>query len=755
MAKKKANNPKQSKKNKVKTQTTVPQRSARARTTTNKTKTPVFPSWLRFPSIAGNDNPLYPQIFKALSVLILLIMMFMAPGVGINGDDKMQNEYEQKLMSYYSTFGEDKAALNLPKTDMHLYGGIFEVITGATNKLLGNDSPDTLGYHKVRHIYNAIFGFIGILFVALLARMIAGWQAAILALLFMFLSPRFLGHSLMNPKDIPFAAGYIMSVYFIAVLLKELPKPKISTLIGLTLGIGISIGTRAGGVLVVAYLGLFAAIDFIAKYGLSSLFKEGKMVLNYLKATLIPVIGGLIIAILFWPYAMQDPFNNILEALAALSNYRVNIRLLFGGDLVYAQELPMDYLPRWVLFTVPLFFITGIILFLTFLRSIFKNYAPMPIILASFAFLFPFFYVILNGSTVYDGWRHLIFPYTGAVVLAAVAWHFLWHKFKTKKILRYTIIGALVLMMIEPAVFIARNISFPYVYFNPISGGMSAAFGQYETDYWGLSVKQAVNWMEEQGILKEDMPEKIYIATNFHYQLDKYLKGKYKGKAIAVYRRYRERYNSNWDYGIFLSRFVRGSHLRNGTWPPKKTIHTIDANNTPLLTILKKVDDNPFKGQDAIKKRDWQGAINYLTAEVANFPDNELAWLGLGNAYLNLGDLPKAKEALDKCLGIEPESLGALNYIGLYHIRNGNIGEAEKAFKSTINLESKNAFGYYYLAIIENQRKNTDAALKYARSAIEANGKFKPAYNLSAQLYEAKGDPATAKKFRDAMARIN
>ncbi len=751
MAKKKGSDPKASskKKSKVAAKPTAPRRAAAP-----KAKGPLFPAWVQFPSIAGNDNPLYPQIFKALAAIILLTMMFMAPGVGINGDDKMQNEYEQKLMSYYATFGEDEAALNLPKTDMHLYGGVFEVLSGATNRLLGYDSPEKIGYHKVRHVYNAIFGFLGMLFVALLARMIAGWQAAILALVFMFLSPRFLGHSMMNPKDIPFAAGYIMSVYFIAVLLKELPKPKISTLIGLTIAIGISIGTRAGGLLVVAYLGLFAGLDFLAKYGLPALFKEGKLVLSYLKATLIPVFGGLVIAIIFWPYAQQDPFNNILEALAALSNYRVNIRLLFGGELVYAQELPVDYLPRWVLFTVPLFFITGLVAFIVFMRSIFKNYATMPILLSIFAFLFPFAYVILNGSTVYDGWRHLIFPYTAGVVLTAVAWHFLWHKFNAKPVTSYVVIGAVALMMLEPAIFIARNIHYPYVYFNPIAGGMDGAFGQYETDYWGVSVKQAVDWLEDEGILHDNLQEKVYIATNFHYQLDKYLKNKYNGKAIAVYIRYRERYNRNWDYGIFLSRFARGSHLRNGTWPTKKSIHTIDANNTPLLAILKKVDDNPFKGHEAIKRQDWPTAIQYLSAEVKNFPDNELAWLGLGNAYLNTNDLPKAKECLDKCLSIEPESLGALNYIGLYYLRTNNIAEAEKVFRNTIELESKNSFGYYYLAIIENQRKNIDAAINYAKSAIEANGRFKPAYKLSADLYQAKGDQATAKKFLDAMAKI-
>ena len=49
-----------------------------------------------------------------------------------------------------------------------------------------------------------------------------GWLAGLLALLMIFLTPSFLGHSLMNPKDIPFATGYIMSLFFTYRLLKFL-----------------------------------------------------------------------------------------------------------------------------------------------------------------------------------------------------------------------------------------------------------------------------------------------------------------------------------------------------------------------------------------------------------------------------------------------------------------------------------------------------------------------------------------------------
>ncbi|MDV7396331.1 phospholipid carrier-dependent glycosyltransferase, partial [Arthrospira platensis SPKY1] len=112
-----------------------------------------------------------------------------------------------------------------------------------------------LAYHDIRHWYNALFGWLAMLFVALFVKELAGWRYGLLALAFMWLSPRFLGHSLMNPKDIPFAAGYTMALYFMWRWLKRMPKFSWTDLAGLAGGIAIALGLRAGGLLLFAYLG--------------------------------------------------------------------------------------------------------------------------------------------------------------------------------------------------------------------------------------------------------------------------------------------------------------------------------------------------------------------------------------------------------------------------------------------------------------------------------------------------------------------
>lgn len=202
------------------------------------------------------NGVLYDRIFKILCISILVITLVLALQSGVNGDDKFQNDYSDKLVNFYTSFGQDKSALDVPQGNMHYYGGFFDLTTGLVNKTLGFDQWDA-GYHHVRHLFNAILGFLAMFFTALIARELAGKKAAILALLFLFLSPRFLGHSLMNPKDIPFAAGYIIAIYFLMQLMKNMPSPTRKNMLGFVLGTALAIATRAGGLMIFGFLGLF------------------------------------------------------------------------------------------------------------------------------------------------------------------------------------------------------------------------------------------------------------------------------------------------------------------------------------------------------------------------------------------------------------------------------------------------------------------------------------------------------------------
>ncbi|MCP3931974.1 MAG: tetratricopeptide repeat protein [Bacteroidetes bacterium] len=717
-----------------------------------KSLPPKRPSFER-ESVATEKDSLYKKIFKITGGVILAIMLLLSLGSGINGDDEYQNDYSEKLVNYYLSMGADTSALHIEKGKMHYYGGFFDLTTGLANRALGNDVFDT-SYHHVRHLFNAIFGFLAIFFSALLAKEIAGWRAGILVLIFMFLSPRFLGHSLMNPKDIPFAAGFAVAIYYLVLVLKVMPKVQWKYLIGLSLGIALALATRAGGMLLFGYLFLFLAIHFWMKYGLPGIFKEGKALGIYAATAIGVSLVAYILAIVFWPAALVDPLHHPMEALTEFSKLGVRIRVLFMGDNIMSDNAAWYYPLLWIFKTIPLFVLVGFIGSLFIILRLLKSYSPLPVLLVLFATIFPVFYVIYKDSILHDGWRHLYFIYPTMVVAAGLFWITAEKMLEKSKVQTYVLYALLGIFVLESAVFIARNSQYPYVYFNMASGGISSAFGNYETDYWGVSVKQALDWMENEGIIGPDMQDTIILGTTFYYGVDRQSREKYNRKVRTKYVRFNQRYMEEWDYGIFPSRFFRGGHLRNDSWPNSKSIHTVKANGVPLLAVEKDLNKYAFKGESAIKSRDWNKAIEEFTKETEIHLDNELAWIGLANANLNLNRSDQVIQAANQALKIAPENLNALYMQGMAYLRKNDLGNALKSFQKTIQVNNEYVYGYYYLGLIYQQQNDLVAALKNALKSVELSPRFKAGYELVGNIYQQQGDPQNAGRYFEAASKL-
>jgi hypothetical protein len=101
--------------------------------------------------------------------------------------------------------------------------------------------------------------------------------------------------------------------------------------------------------------------------------------------------------------------------------------------------------------------------------------------------------VVVTHATIYDGIRHLLFTYLPLAALAAWAWVEL---LRSRRKAVGVIAGvALVLGLVEPVVFQWRNHPHQAVYFNAVAGGPRGAFARFEMDYWGVSVRDAVQWV--------------------------------------------------------------------------------------------------------------------------------------------------------------------------------------------------------------------------------------------------------------------
>lgn len=697
------------------------------------------------------SDPLLRKIFWGVAIAGLFVLCGLSFGSGINADDKFQNAYSEKLVNYYTTFGRDTSALNVPDGNMHLYGGFFEIVSGFANKALGFQESE-IGYHNVRHLFSAMLGWVAILCAALLARLIAGWRAGLLTLVIMLLSPRFVGDSLMNPKDIPFAAGYMLAIYNMAAVLTRMPTPGRWNIAGLVAGLALALAVRAGGLLNFVYLFFFAGLFLVLKNGWGSLF-NAKIVGRYAAVVVGAAVAGYVGALLFWPFALQSPLSNPWFALTKFSDFEIAIRVLYEGVNVKSNMTPWHYPIKWIGLTIPLAALIGFVGSLVLLPRLLRRYQPLWIGLVFFAAIFPVFYVIYKKANVYDGWRQLTFAYPTLAVAAALFWNELLDLFSAQKTAQYAVYGGMGLLLADAGAFIAVNPKIPYVYFNPVAGGVQGAYGKYETDYWGVSIRQGIEWMERQGILRPDMDEVVVIATNMHYSALQLL-AKYGDKVSLKYLKWERRCDDAWDYALYPTRFIDGSALATGKWPPDNAVHILEAGGAPMLAILKDTERNCALGMASMKLGDWNGAIERLRQEAEKVPDNELAWANLAQAYMNTGQLEEAKAAAEKALTISPNDVQANNLIGLYWLNKGDAEQAKAQFALALKREPSNPAACYYLATIAQRQGDNQGALNYLRNAIEIAPMFKPAYELSAQIYDATGNPAAAQQFRAAMQQI-
>ena len=698
------------------------------------------------------ESPRWRQLFAGLAGVGLLVLLWLSTGSGINADDRFQVDYSEKLVNYYASWGKDTAALNIPDGNMHLYGGFFETIVGAVNRALGLQ-PDQLAYHQIRHAASALLGWVAMLCAALLTRRIAGWRAGFIALLLLLISPRFVGDALMNPKDIPFAAGYMLALYNLCAVLDRMPRPRRSNLAGLAAGLGIALALRAGGLLAFAIVLLFAGLHFLLKNGGLRALSDRKAVRSYLIAIPGALAAGYVFALIFWPYALQAPLKNPFVALSKFEDLEVKIRVLFDGVNVMSDKTPAIYPLKWMFYTLPLGALLGVLGALVLLPRLLRSFNPLWVALLLFSGFFPILYVVYKNSVIHDGWRHLSFAYPPLAALAALFWNELPRIFSEKKIAQYAAMGALALLSLDAASFIARNPAFPYVYFNPLIGGIEGAYGRYETDYWGLSVRQGVEWLEREGILSEARERPVVIATNMFYSARR-LTAKYGDKVQIKYLKWEKRCDDAWDYALYPTRFISGATLRKGWWPPSNAVHVVRANGAPLLAVLKNETNACAEALAAMKTGDNAKAVQLLEEETRRVPDNEVAWVNLANAYVNVQNLQGMKTATDKVLDLMPDDGQANNLLGMYWLYQNDIAKAKAQFELAAKKEPANAAAWYYLALIARDKGDNNTALSNLNKAIELSPTFKPAYEMAAQIYEANGNPAQAQRIREAIRQL-
>ena len=594
----------------------------------------------------------FKYAFYAVALLIFVVRPFFSSDFGPSGDELTHKSLGDLSYDYLTSFGKNDSLFRYDptggredKTLLQNYGPLLEVTSAAIYK-----NFDTNPF-RTRHFILTLFTFILFYYCGKAAWKVGGWRAGLMAMLFMLVSPRLFGEAFNNPKDPPFAAGYMMAVYGLLCLVDELPRPSWRTVILTMLGIGLAFSIRVGGLLLFPYTIMFV--------GLALLMKEEwrtpllSFDLKYYKDLLIKVavifVGAWMIGVITWPAALHyGIISQPLHALAVQSAYPTVISVLYDGKMIGSNEVPWSYNPFYITNTSPLIVVIGFflgLLMLPFMRKTFKGYYLFMLLFVS---LFPIFYIIYKQSALLNGWRHSYFTYTGIAVFSALTFEALFRMAK-KPAMTYVLYGIVAIGILMPAMFIVRNFPVVYVYFNELAGGVDGTYGDYHLDYYAASAKPAADWMVKN--IPYDSTAKFY--SNNAGELDACFKMD-NSKWYAEYMRYRERNEKDWDYAVFLPQFVDPQMMKKGKFAPKGTIHKVMVDNSVVAMVVKRPTKEDYYGIEALKANDLTGAIKHLEEAVKIDPDNEIAWAYLGVAYASSGRRDEGINALGRSLNISP-----------------------------------------------------------------------------------------------------
>ena len=677
-----------------------------------------------------------PSWYRLLFVLATILLLFLMPKLsfdfGITGDEEVQKIYGEKILSYFETDGEDKSALDYK--NLYYYGGLFDYSAAWLNKHVGG-----LDVYEMRHLLNAFVGFLMLFFTGLLAREVSqSWRIAFFALLFMALSPRIFGHSMNNPKDIPFAAAYVFSLLHMVRFLKQLPNPGSKTIVMLIIGIAAAINVRVGGILLIAYFGLFVGLSYLLRSDLRPLLSQAKPLAKIIGIGLLVAIASFFLGMLFWPYALQAPLSNPFKALSEMSNFSTSIRMLFEGTHMWSDELPWYYIPKWVAIASPIFTLVGLLAFTIFYALKWRKVDALSLLFILFTAVFPVAYAIIKDSSLYDGMRHFLFIYPMLIVLAAWGWNQLIDLPK----MRWVGSAVLALLVALPAFWMVKNHPYQSVYFNELAGGIDNAYGRYETDYWMNSVKEMSEWLiENEPKIKNG--EDVIITTNCYIPAHHYMKLKYDNARVR-YTRYNDRHKQVADYHLMITRFVNKDLMKN-TWPLEEVVYTVKAGNTILGAITKIRDGyQGLAAAEAEKARNFSEAARLYDLETKANPKDETAWLGLANARMQLGDFENAKTALDGFTNLSDTHVNGQFALALYYLNTGKNAEAKATLERLTKINYKYNASYFYLSRIYVQENQIAKAMEALEMYDETGGNQVSAYDMAIQI--AKQTNARAKE---------
>ncbi len=517
---------------------------------------------------------LRPLLLPLLLLLLLVVGLLVVDDFGITWDEPVHFASGDL---YLDRILDSGWFMSLSDSDfegsMQYYGPVFD-IWGAFNYRLFSENLGILAPDNARHLHLILAGILTVLFTYLLVKRALSTRVAVFSALFLIAFPRFLGHSFNNPKDIPLACIFVLSIYLYYLRLTT-GKKSYSLLLVVAGGIGFA--TRIQyvivPVLILSYTIVYISIKYCKlKHIISKLIASW----DIFAALLMSIPMGIV----FWPYFWSDTLVRLQKMVEFYLYHKTQARLLirYGGeDYIPGNNLPWHYAPVMLALTTPL--ITMGFFLLGFLRVIISwirhrvgdkesGYFFLLLIFWILIGIIPF---ILPGQRVYGGIRHFLFIIPAFCIVAGIGMDFAISRIAEKiKGWSYAVIVPIFIFL-----FISVLSYHPLytIYYNELVGGPRGAYNRYSLENWGNSYKAACKFINENAernstvlaMIIPDIP-RFYLRPDIQVLGPQYAK-------MPV---------STYDYSIY---FIRDLDLMKNK--EKRPVFSVSVKGQPICNVHK------------------------------------------------------------------------------------------------------------------------------------------------------------------------
>jgi hypothetical protein len=444
----------------------------------------------------------------ALLALAAAVGPATAGDYGISVDEFNADDYGPKALAWYLSGFTNRSWLETVEETLWFYGPWFQIATTLVQ------SSDLIDHWTVRHALTFLVGLAGIAALLPMARLGVGRWAGLIAIGLCLTTGYLYGSLFFSPIDVPFLFAMTWSTFAIMVMARCV-VPSWPATIAAGLLTGLAIATRASGIITHIYL-----VGAMVLCGIEAVLTQGsptRALGQILARTVIAMLIAWAIAIALWPWLqIANPLTQFIEAFVYFANHPNSFEFQHWGRDVTTTELPWSYVPAQLAARLPEAFLLLLVLGLVFgLVNAFRTLRAAsqglgqptarakaitlavararPALVIWAAAVLPLAAVIVQGSTLYDGIRHVLFLIP---ILALIAAYGLLQL--SPLLRRFPLLaaagGAAYAAYLVATLIILHPLQ--YVAMNSLAGGVSGAYGRFELDYWSIAANTALRRLE-------------------------------------------------------------------------------------------------------------------------------------------------------------------------------------------------------------------------------------------------------------------